>query len=177
MAISPLPTLSFFNAGTTNINGVYNVSGSTTGSNNSNTVTFDAASTVQSLGSLSIGANGTYNFNSGEALSTPTLTMTGGTLQGSDNLTMTGTGSNLSAGTIGGSGTLTFASGSDLGISGSVTLNRSVFSQGTVSWTTSTSRWFRHIHEPIRRRVHCQLDNGTGVSPDVQQPIRSHVHA
>jgi hypothetical protein len=90
-----------FTSGTVNLNGAYNVTGGTqvTGA----TVNFNHA--VTSLGAVTV-SNGTANFSTGSAITVGNLTLSGGTLAGSDSLSvtnltwsgggaMTGTGSTI----------------------------------------------------------------------------------
>lgn len=133
------PNVRFFNAGTTTFNGVYNVSGSTTGSDNTNNVTFSSTSTVTSIGSsLTLGTFGTYTFNSGETIATGNISVAGATLTGSDNINLNSGGTFAwTAGTLSGTGSTTLGASSEttLSTTGSKTLSRASSNLGTVNWT------------------------------------------
>ena len=89
--------------GTITMNGTYNVTGSTTLS--FGTLTFSASSTMTSVGALDV-SNGTLTFNSGETIAPSTLSLTGGTLTGSDAINVSGLFT-FGGGTHAGTGTTT----------------------------------------------------------------------
>jgi hypothetical protein len=108
------------------------------------------STTIASASNLNL-ATGTFAFNSGASLTgsgtlnvssgtvsittdltLPAINISGGTLNGSGNLTLAGT-STWSGGTIGGTGTLTIPAGATLTTSGTLTLNRVLSNVGTLS--------------------------------------------
>ena len=106
-----------FDLGTITIASTYNVSGTT--SVNGATVGFASASTITSKGTAMTVTLGTLNLTSGEAIALTTLTLSGGILSGSDNVTVSGA-MTWSGGTMSGSGTTTIASGGTLDLLGVV---------------------------------------------------------
>ena len=94
-----------FDSGQETINSTYNLTGTTTFAGG-NPTTFPAASTITSLGGTVVVSGGTVNLNSGSPLSIGTLTMTGGTMSGSDAITVTGHFT-FNGGTLSGSGAFT----------------------------------------------------------------------
>jgi filamentous hemagglutinin family protein len=146
-------TVVFDGAGTHTAGGTYNVTGTTTINDGTNTF---SATGVTGLGNLTVsgGANtidginltsigdiavsgGTTTISTGNSFSFSNLNVTGGTLQGSDNLTVTSTAT-WNGGTIGGTGTLTTNSGVTTTMSGSVanaTLSRTWDNNGTINWS------------------------------------------
>ena len=130
--------VTFANATTVNINGVYDIPGTTTGSDNTNAVTFGAASTVTSIGTaLTLGNAGIYTFNSDEAIAVNSLSLAGAILTGSDAINVSPGGTFAwTAGSLAGSGITTLGAGSTTTISTAATktLNRSVANSGTVNW-------------------------------------------
>jgi len=118
--------------------GTHTILGSFTGTG---TVRFSgAAATVNGVwsgmpidvsgGSVALNPNG----------ATPSLTMSGGTLGGIGNLTVTGA-SSWSGGTIGGSGNLTVGAGAvvTIGGAGSPTLQRALSNEGTIHFAAATN--------------------------------------
>jgi uncharacterized repeat protein (TIGR01451 family) len=120
----------------------------------SDTRTFDAATTIAGAGTLYVqgGTNthagtlaaslvvtgGTFTLNSASAQSIPTLTMQGGTLNGTGNLNVTGASMTWAGGVVGGSGTLAIPSGTTLTINGYPYLDgRPVTNAGTINVTSS----------------------------------------
>ena len=83
-------------------------------------------------GGTSVTNTTTFNMVS---VNLPSLTLSGGTLNGSANVTITGGTNTWSGGTMSGSGTTTVAGGATLALNGVVTLSRSLASLGTVNWT------------------------------------------
>jgi hypothetical protein len=106
------------------------------------TLTFEAAATLATLGSsLSITA-GTLTLTSGEDVALGTLTQSGGTLAGTDDVTVSGLVT-WSGGTM--SGAATTSAGGDIAISGNavkdLTNGRTLDAAGSVTWTgTGTIR-------------------------------------
>jgi hypothetical protein len=101
-----------FDGGTVNINTTYNLTGGTTTISGA-TVNFNPASTLTSIGADLVVSAGTVNFNSGEGVAPTTVHMTGGTLAGSDALTITGLFT-FNGGTLGGSGIANANGGIDM---------------------------------------------------------------
>src|SRR6516164_7258188 len=89
-----------FSGGTENLTGTYNITGGTTASGG--TANFNAGAKVTSTGALTISSGG-LNFSSGSAVSSTTLTQSGGTLTGSDTVSLSGLVT-WSAGTQSGTG-------------------------------------------------------------------------
>jgi uncharacterized repeat protein (TIGR01451 family) len=83
-------------------------------------------------------AGGSVALNTSGTL--PALTLSGGTLAGNGNLTVTGS-STWSGGTIGGSGALTFDAGAIVTMPGTsaATLTRPLLNQGTINFTAASS--------------------------------------
>ncbi len=77
-----------FSSDTANVSGTYSAAAGSTFSGA--TVTFNPAATLSAVGSTLTGSSGIVTLNSGEALTVTSLVLTGGTLTGSDNLTVTG---------------------------------------------------------------------------------------
>jgi hypothetical protein len=131
----------FGSGSTVTITGAYNVTGTTQVSGG--TVDFNPAATVTNIGGALTISGGTGNFNSGEALSVTTLTQSGGTLSGSDDLTVTGsmTWTSTAAGsTQSGSGTTTIVSAASLNVSGSYNktlAGRRLDNHGSAVWSGS----------------------------------------
>ncbi|HKM46001.1 MAG TPA: choice-of-anchor D domain-containing protein [Terriglobales bacterium] len=119
-----------FASGTVNYTGTYNITGGTIVSGG--TANFVSPVTVTSTGPLTINS-GTLNFSTGNTISTTTLTQSGGTLTGSDTVTVSGT-LTWSGGTESGSG-VTNANGG-MTISGEPFLDtRTLNNAGTATWT------------------------------------------
>jgi hypothetical protein len=90
-----------FTTGTVNYTGTYNVTGGTQAT--IGTANFNTGATVTSTGPLNISEDGNLNFSTGNTITTSTLTQSGGTLTGSDTLTVTGA-TTWSGGTESGTG-------------------------------------------------------------------------
>ncbi len=125
-----------FKGGTATLSGVYNMAGATTVSGG--TALFTSSATVTGMGAITI-TSGKLDLSSGEAITVPSLTQSGGTLDGSDNVTANAV--SWSAGTMKGvgttnvpaGGTLTFAS------SGSPILDTRTFNNaGAATWNKTT---------------------------------------
>ncbi len=123
-------------SGTVAVEGSYDVTGLTTVTGSA-VVNVNAAATITSLGPLTI-LSGTLNLGSGEPISVPSLTLSSGTLGGSDLFTVTGN-AGWSGGTLSGSGGL-MVNGT-LTISGTTikTLNQRTLTVGDTIWTTMTT--------------------------------------
>jgi len=128
-----------FLAGTTTFNAAtYDVTGSTTASGG--THTFTTAATVSHVGSLALSATAVLVFNSGELIAPSGYMQTGGTLGGSDTVTVAGP-MTWSGGTMNGSGItnanggITFATATTPTIGNTRTVNNA----GTATWTGSFS--------------------------------------
>ena len=120
--------------GTTNFDaGTYNVSGTTEVSNGRHT--FAAAATIVAVGTVQL-SGGAVDFSSADALSTAAYTQSGGTLDGSDVLTVTGP-VEWSGGAMSGTGVLNANAGMDIANPSSVQLldNRTVNNAGIARWT------------------------------------------
>ena len=97
----------FSNEADVTIQGIYNLAGSSTTVTGGDTVVnFQAGATVGNLGALSISSSGVLNLNSGDAITLTTLDLTGGTLDGADNLAPSGLFT-WSGGNLRGSGNFT----------------------------------------------------------------------
>jgi hypothetical protein len=101
--------------GIVNETGTYNLIGSTQVSGG--TLNFDPGSSPLDFGTLSF-TGGTLNFSSGNAINLSNLTLSSGTLTGSDTVTITGL-LTWTGGTMSGSGTTVAAGGLTLGAAGS----------------------------------------------------------
>ena len=125
-----------FNAGVVNVNGTYNVTGSTTATGAA--LTMNPTAILTSLGTNVSVSGGTVTLNSGEALSATTLSLTGGTLGGNDSITVSGA-TTWSGGTMTGAGTTVAQGGLTINGTGAKTLSggRILEHQGTGSWTGS----------------------------------------
>jgi hypothetical protein len=128
-----------FNAVTT-FSGSYNVTGDTQVFVNT---TFDATSSITSLGSALTVSGGTATFNSGDAISLQTLTQSTGGIAGSDSITVLGDGNsgttdlNWTGGTMSGTGTTTVSAGATVALSSSTakTLSRPLVLSGSATQT------------------------------------------
>jgi fibronectin-binding autotransporter adhesin len=120
-----------FSGGTAGINGTYNVTGSSTFSGA--TVTFNSGTTVGNLGAAVTVSGGSVTFNAGQAITLTALLLSGGTLNGSDNLTVSGLFT-WWGGTMSGTGTTTANGGITIDGSG-MTLARPLTNTGTALWT------------------------------------------
>jgi uncharacterized repeat protein (TIGR01451 family) len=118
------------------------------------TRTFDAATAIAGAGTLYVqgGANthagtlsaalvvtgGTFTLNSASTQSIPTLTMQGGTLNGTGNISVTGAAMTWTGGIVGGSGTLSIPNGTTITINGYPYLDtRAVTNAGTINVTST----------------------------------------
>ena len=150
-----------FRGGTTDLNGAYNVTGSTKTSGG--TANFNASATVSSVGSVTIGG-GTANFSSGEAITTDRLSISSGTLAGSDTVTVTGL-TTWSAGTLKGSGQ-TIAQGG-LAISGGSAYKfldgYTLVNAGPATWTAGDTSYY-----DITFKNGAVLTNQAGATFDIQ---------
>ncbi len=106
------------------------------------TVNFTAGSVASSLAALSL-SGGTVNFSSGAAVSMPALTQTGGTLGGSDGVTVTGLLS-WSGGTMAGPGATLAQGGMALSGGGDEYLDgRTLDNYGSAAWAGANN--FIHL--------------------------------
>ena len=132
----------FFNNPTVAVNGPYNVATSTT---LGGTVTFNAASTLQSLGATVTLNGGTTTFNSGEAVSIPTFNFNNGFVAGSDNITIPGGGAfNWVGGILTNSGTFTVSAGATGSLTTSVAKNflaGALVDAGTITQTSAAANF------------------------------------
>ncbi|HEX2828325.1 MAG TPA: filamentous hemagglutinin N-terminal domain-containing protein [Burkholderiales bacterium] len=120
-----------FSAGTTALDGgTYNVASTqVTGG----TANFNAGVNVSNIGAVLV-QSGTLNLSSGEAIAAPTLTLTGGTLAGTDNVTVSGAMTWL-GGTMAGSGSTTAAGTLAIGSASQKNLDgRALNNTGTATW-------------------------------------------
>jgi len=120
-----------FSGGTVGINGTYNVTGSSTFSGA--TVTFNSGTAVQNLGAAVTVSGGAVTFNTGTPFAMTALLLSGGTLNGSDNLTVTGPFT-WWGGTMSGTGTTTANGGITIDGSG-MTLARPLTNTGIAIWS------------------------------------------
>ena len=121
-------TVSVGGVGTININGTYNAATTAVGG----TANFNPGATVIAVGALTISGN-TAAFNTGAPVTPTTLTLGGGTLAGTDPVTVSGL-TTWTSGTMTGSGTTTLAG--DTTISGNNTVT---VSAGRTLNTTATT--------------------------------------
>jgi hypothetical protein len=118
-----------FTTGTVNYTGAYDVTGGTQATNG--TVNFTSPATLTSVGPLVIG-NGTFNFVTGKTITTSALTQSGGMLEGTDTVTV--------------SGMLTWSQGTESGpgitnAEGGMTLTVEPFLSGRTLNNTKTATW------------------------------------
>jgi filamentous hemagglutinin family protein len=133
--------------------GAYNIAAAATLNLSGGTRALNAGSALTNNGTLSIsGANttlaggfagtgalavssGTFNYTSASTPNLSSLAVSGGTLSGSGNITLTGSGL-WTAGTLGGAGTLVVGNGATLALStaGSKSLDRLLTNNGTVTF-------------------------------------------
>ena len=124
-------------ASTVNVSGDFNVAGVTTVGPIGVTVNFAAAANVLNIGSTLTLSRGTVNFNSGELLTPTTLNVTGGTLGGSDTVTVSGPMTWNNNGTLSGSGAVNANGG--LTINGAAFISgRTLNNGGTAVWSAGT---------------------------------------
>ncbi len=145
---------------TVNVNaGTFSATASTF---SSGTATFAAAATVSSVGALTV-SGGTVNFNSGETIAPSSITLSGGTLGGSDTIDAS-TSVAWSGGAIGGSGV--FNANAGMAMSGTAlkdfnttrTLNLSGTS--TMTGTAGVRMWGGTININPGATVDIQADVG-----------------
>ena len=122
-----------FASGTVNLSGTYLATSTTTVSGA--TVTFNAASTITGIGSPLTISGGTVNFSSGDPIDTTTLNFSGGSLGGTDTVTVSGL-TTWTAGGMSGAGT-TYTNGG-LSLSGAATKD---VSGSRVLNTTGNTTW------------------------------------
>ena len=128
--ISGAGKVTFGTSGTVNYTGTYDVTGGTTA--NGATTNFITPATVTATGALTINS-GILNFSTGKAISAATMTQSGGTLTGTDTVTITGL-LTWSEGTESGTG-VTNANGG-MTISGEPFLDtRTLNNKKTATWT------------------------------------------
>ncbi len=123
-----------FTAGTVNLHGSYNVSGSTTVSGAA-TVQFAADSSVATVGASLAISGGTASFDSGETIGPGTLSLSGGSLEGSDEVTVSGL-TTWTGGTMSGTGVINANGG--IAMSGTAVkdlVTRTLNNPGTATWT------------------------------------------
>jgi hypothetical protein len=128
-----------FSAGTVNINGTYNITGST--SFTGGTANFNAAATVISVGSTMTITSGTANFSSGDAIDIMNLTISTGTLSGSDTVTVSGLFNWTGYGWVAGTGAFTTTGTTTISgtISGCALSGRTWTQSGTATITGSSN--------------------------------------
>ncbi|HET9300743.1 MAG TPA: hypothetical protein VFO11_12420, partial [Candidatus Polarisedimenticolaceae bacterium] len=104
------------------------------------TLTFSPSATVSAIGALSVSGTGTLTLNSGEAITPPTLSVTNGTIGGSDAVSVSGTFT-WSGGTLTGNGTTTAPMGIAIssGTFKDLTGGRTLSTSGSIDWTGSGS--------------------------------------
>src|SRR5262249_52951638 len=169
-----------FSGGTETLTGTYNITGGTTASGG--IATFTTPGTVTSVGPLTI-TGGALNFTTGGAISTASMTQSGGTLAGSDSLTISGlltwsagiqcTGFSSGACVTGSPNATTTANGGiGFPVSASPQLNgRTLSNTGTANWTGATGEMFMsngaQVNNPANATWKFQNDslivNGGGV--------------
>lgn len=132
--IGPLTAMNaVFSGATATVRGTYSATGSTRVTNG----TANFLGNVGSVGDLTVSA-GTANFSSGAPITLPTLTLTGGVLTGSDDVTVGGALS-WTAGTMAGAAMTRANGGLTLSGTAGKTLNsRTLANAGTAVWTGGT---------------------------------------
>ena len=126
-----------FAGGSEYVHSTYNLSGDTLASGGA--VTFPSGVTLTSLGSALTVSGGSIDLSSGLSLSVPSLTVSGGTLTGSDAITATTT-LNWSGGTMSGAGATNLAASGTMitSATGYITLDGRTFNNaGTVNWSST----------------------------------------
>ncbi|HEX5044289.1 MAG TPA: hypothetical protein VFV75_15390 [Candidatus Polarisedimenticolaceae bacterium] len=126
-------------SGSLTVDGTYSASATTV---SGGALTFDPVATVSGIGALAVSGAGTVTLNSGEAMAPPTLAVSGGTLGGTDGVTVPGTFT-WTAGTMAGNGTTAALAG--IAISGTSTKDlmgsRTLSTSGSTTWAgTGTVR-------------------------------------
>jgi fibronectin-binding autotransporter adhesin len=116
-------------AGTVNYTGAYNVTGGTQATDG--TMNFNAPATATSVGPINV-SNGTLNFVTGKTITTSSITQSGGILEGSDTLTVSGA-ITWSGGTMEGTGTTN--------ANGGMTLTGEPFLSGPTLNNKGTASW------------------------------------
>ena len=119
---------------TVDISGTYNITGATSMVGN---VTFNPGSTLTSLGAATV-SFGTVTFNSGGSVNVTTLTQSGGTIAGADDITASDLFS-WTGGTHGGTGTTTANSGISITSFSNRILGRTLTNPGGQTATMSGS--------------------------------------
>jgi len=120
-----------FRGNPVHINGAYNVTGMTAVSGG--TANFNSSATLTSVGALSV-SGGTANFVTTHPISLTALNVSGGTLQGSDNITSSGLFT-WTGGTVAGTGQLNAGGGMTLTGGGHYLYTRTVNISGASTWT------------------------------------------
>ena len=118
-----------FTTGTVNYTGAYDVTGGTQTTNG--TVNFTSPAKLTSVGALNV-SNGTMIFSTGKAITATSLTQSAGTLEGTDNLTVT-KAITWSGGTESGTGTTN--------ANGGMTLTVEPFLSGRTLNNTKVATW------------------------------------
>jgi hypothetical protein len=125
-----------FNAGTVNIEGTYEVTGTTDIAGA--TVNMSNATDLQAFGNTLTLSSGTLNLNSGQMITLAMLSISGGTLNGSDDVIVNGSAS-WGSGTVSGSGKLRTNGTTTLSTSVVRTLNGRLWENaGAILWNAGT---------------------------------------
>jgi fibronectin-binding autotransporter adhesin len=119
-----------FTTGTVNYTGTYNVTGGTQATNGA--VNFNSPATATSVGPLNVSDSGTLNFATGKTITTSSITQSGGTISGSDTMTVSGA-ITWSGGTQSGTGTTN--------ANGGMTLTGEPFFSGRTLNNAGTATW------------------------------------
>jgi large repetitive protein len=121
----------FFSAGTNTIAGSYNVTGSTSSSSGTTTL-----SNIAGIGALNV-SGGTLTLNSASTLSVTTLTISGGTLGGTAPIAVSSAAMSWSGGTLTGSGAITIPNTTTITLTYVSLDGRPVTNNGTINMVSS----------------------------------------
>ncbi len=130
--------------GTSNLTGTWTVDGTLEFSCNTGTATYNLTGiNITGSGTTVLAAGGVWNLmGTASKVGTPTFQFTGGTIQGTGNLTILGTTATWSGGSMLGTspGTITISTGVTLTMSNSLSLSGfTVVNKGTVNLSTATT--------------------------------------
>src|SRR6185436_16023496 len=120
--------------GTVSVNGTYAATSETQGESGG-TINFNSAATVTGIGATLTAAGDAFNFNSGEAISPATMSLSGGTVGGTDTLNVS-TLLTWTAGTMSGAGTTNVSGAMSIGGTGTkdLTSSRILNVSGPTTW-------------------------------------------
>jgi Domain of unknown function DUF11/PKD-like domain len=147
-----------FNSGTVTLDGTFNVTGGLTFSGA--TVTFNAPATISAIPSTVTVSSGTATFNTGETVPFTNVSLTGGTIGGTDAMTLSGTWS-WTGGTLTGTGSLAINNGASMALTGATSKSlsqRAITNAGAITWSGGS----------LNSGLGATLTNQSGATFDIQ---------